>query len=132
MRRRFVCWQGVGFWRDCCPRQAPRSSHRCRSSDIWAADTPELFASRLNAFRQGLASTGFVEGKNVVIQYRWAQGRNDRLPELAAELVRANVNVLSTPGSLASTFAAKGATSTIPIVSPNSLGADGTGFRFVS
>jgi putative ABC transport system substrate-binding protein len=80
------------------------------------SETPELFASRLNAFRQGLASTGFVEGKNVVIQYRWAQGRNDRLPELAAELVRANVNVLSTPGSLASTFAAKGATSTIPIV----------------
>ena len=80
------------------------------------SDTAELFASRLNAFRQGLASTGFVEGRNVVIQYRWAQGRNDRLPELAAELVRANVNVLSTPGSLASTFAAKGATSTIPIV----------------
>ena len=80
------------------------------------SDTAELFASRLNAFRQGLASTGFVEGGNVVIQYRWAQGRNDRLPELAAELVRANVNVLSTPGSLASTFAAKGATSTIPIV----------------
>jgi putative ABC transport system substrate-binding protein len=80
------------------------------------SETPELFASRLNAFRQGLASTGFVEGKNVVIQYRWAQGRNDRLPELAAELVRANVSVLSTPGSLASTFAAKGATSTIPIV----------------
>jgi putative ABC transport system substrate-binding protein len=80
------------------------------------SETPELFASRLNAFRQGLASTGFVEGKNVVIQYRWAQGRNDRLPELAAELVRANVNVLSTAGSLASTCAAKGATSTIPIV----------------
>ncbi len=80
------------------------------------SETPELFASRLNAFRQGLASTGFIEGQNVVIQYRWAQGRNDRLPELAAELVRANVNVLSTPGSLASVFAAKGATSTIPIV----------------
>ena len=80
------------------------------------SETPELFASRLNAFRQGLASTGFVEGRNVVIQYRWAQGRNDRLPELAAELVRANVNVLSTPGSLASAFAAKGATSKIPIV----------------
>ena len=80
------------------------------------SETPLLFASRLNAFRQGLASTGFIEGKNVVIQYRWAQGRNDRLPELAAELVRANVNVMSTPGSLASAFAAKGATSTIPIV----------------
>jgi putative ABC transport system substrate-binding protein len=80
------------------------------------SEAPELFASRLNAFRQGLASTGFVEGKNVVIQYRWAQGRNDRLPELAAELARANVNVISAPGSLASAFAAKGATSTIPIV----------------
>ena len=80
------------------------------------SETPELFTSRLDAFRQGLAATSFVEGKNVAIEYRWAQGRNDRLPTLAAELVSANVSVLSTPGSLASALAAKAATSTIPIV----------------
>jgi putative tryptophan/tyrosine transport system substrate-binding protein len=80
------------------------------------SDTPDLFASRLGAFRQGLATLGFVEGKNLAIEYRWAQGHNDRLPALASELVRANVNVLTTPGSLASALAAKAATSTIPIV----------------
>ena len=80
------------------------------------SDTPEFFASRLDAFRQGLATTGFVEGRNVRIEYRWAHGHNDRLPALAAELVRQNVNVLTTPGSLASALAAKAATSSIPIV----------------
>jgi putative ABC transport system substrate-binding protein len=80
------------------------------------SESPELFASRLNAFRQGLASVGFVEGKNVAIEYRWARGRNDRLPALAVELVRVNVNVIAAPGSLASALAAKTATSTIPVV----------------
>jgi putative tryptophan/tyrosine transport system substrate-binding protein len=51
------------------------------------AQTPELFASRLRAFRQGLGETGYVEGNNVAIEYRWAQGDVDRLPALAAELV---------------------------------------------
>ena len=80
------------------------------------SESPQPFASRLNAFRQGLASTGFVEGRNVAIEYRWAESRYDRLPALAAELARANVNVISTPGNLTSTLAARSATTKIPIV----------------
>jgi len=80
------------------------------------AESPERMALRLRAFRQGLAETGFVEGRNVAIEYRWAQGRNELLAALAADLVRREVGVLAAPGSLASALAAKAATSTIPIV----------------
>jgi putative ABC transport system substrate-binding protein len=78
--------------------------------------SPDGLADRLRGFRQGLKDTGYVEGENVAIVYRWAEGQHDRLPMLAAELVRRQVAVIATPGGAAPTFAAKAATTTISIV----------------
>jgi putative tryptophan/tyrosine transport system substrate-binding protein len=72
-------------------------------------------ASRVEAIRQGLRDHGYIEGTNLVIEFRWAEGHYERLPELAAELVRSNVDVIVTGGTPAS-LAAKQATTTIPIV----------------
>jgi ABC-type uncharacterized transport system substrate-binding protein len=77
--------------------------------------SPDAFADRLRAFRQGLKDTGYVEGENVAIAYRWAEDQLDRLPALAADLVRRQVAVIATVTSH-STFAAKAATTSIPII----------------
>jgi putative ABC transport system substrate-binding protein len=83
---------------------------------------PELSAGLVAAFRKGLSEVGFVEGRNVAVEYRFAYHENARLPELAAELIRRRVAVIATPGGSAAIVAAKALTTTIPIVF--STGAD--------
>jgi len=77
--------------------------------------SPESDASRLTGLRQGLNQSGYVEGRNLVIEYRWAGNQADRLPDLAADLVQLRVAVIVSPGSLPA-LAAKAATTSIPIV----------------
>jgi putative tryptophan/tyrosine transport system substrate-binding protein len=82
---------------------------------VLSAEWPNLLSDRLRAFHDGLRETGYVEGRNMAIEYRWAEGQNDRLPAVAAELVRHQVTVIvstSTPAVLA----ARTATTTVPIV----------------
>lgn len=80
------------------------------------SELPDQWASRLQEFYRGLGELGFVEGQNLSIEYRWAQGRNERLPSMASDLVRQQVKVIIAPGSTPAALAAHAATKTIPIV----------------
>jgi len=80
------------------------------------AGSADGLAPRAVAFRKGLSETGFIDGKNVTIDYHWLEGRNDQLPAIMAEIVQRQVAVIATPGSVVTSLAAKSATATIPIV----------------
>ncbi len=95
------------------PAGAQQAGKVYRVGFLW--DSPAVWPHALEGFRQGLRDLGWVEGQNIVVEYRWAEGRFDRLPGLAEELVRLKVDVIVAPTSIY-TGAAKRATSTIPIV----------------
>ena len=104
------------------PKKVPRIG-------FLGANFPSTNPARYEAFRQGLRELGYVEGKNIVIEWRWAEGKTERLPDLAAELVRLKVDVIVTAGP-AVTRIAKEATTSIPIVMPQ--GGDPVGSGFVA
>ena len=117
-RREFIALaSGVAVW--------PHAGHSQQSAmpviGYLGAQSPAVFASRVRAFRQGLAELGFVEGRNFAIEFRWAEGQHNRLTALAAELVNLQVTVIVAPGGAPAALAAKAATTTIPIVFSSGL-----------
>jgi putative ABC transport system substrate-binding protein len=109
-REFFALMGGAAIW-----PSAARAQQPALPVIAFLGSGASLVAPRLHAFRQGLKDFGYVEGENVAMEARWAQGQFDRLPDLAAELVRFGVAVIVTTG-LGSALAAKSATSTVPIV----------------
>src|SRR6266446_1976215 len=112
-RREFIAGLGVAAaW----PIAARAQQRTTPVVGILGSTRAEGYASRMAAFMQGLKEAGFVPGQNVVLEQRWANDQYDRLPEMAADLVRAKVSLIAAIGNNLPTRAAKAATSTIPIV----------------
>lgn len=126
-RRAFVA--GIGASAVTWPLSASAQSQAVPLIGFLGAASPEGYGGFLNGFRRGLKETGFVDSDNVSIVFRWAEGRYDRLPELAADLVSRRVSVIVATGGLPSALAAKQATTTIPIVF--TMGSDPVKFGVV-
>ena len=122
--RSFALW--AMLFALCLPAEAQQPQKNPRIGFL-GATSPSTIPARLDAFRQGLRDLGYVEGKNIIIEYRYADGKLDRVPALAAELVGLNVDVIVTGGS-AATRPAKEATATIPIVMAQDTDPVGNGF----
>ena len=119
-RRAFIALLGVAL--AASPLTARAQSSGMPVIGYLGAESPSSFASRVKAFQRGLGETGYAEGRNVAIEFRWAESHHDRLPALAAELVDRKVAVIVAPGGAPAALAAKSATTTIPIVFE--MGAD--------
>ena len=113
-RREFMALLGGAA--ACVPLGARAQQAAMPVIEYLGSASPEAWAGRLKAFREGLGDADFVEGRNVSIEYRWADNQYGRLPALVAELVSRNVNVIVTPGSAPAALAAQAATKTIPVV----------------
>ena len=116
-RRELVIAFGLGALASPLASFAQQQTAKVHRIGLLGSASASGYASRVEALRAGLRDLGYVEGKNIVIEYRWAEGKYERLPELAAELVRLKIDVLVSQGTPA-TLAAKRATTTIPIVMP--------------
>ncbi len=99
-----------------CALAASAQRRRLPVAGYLCPEAPDTFASRLGAFHAGLGETGYVEGRNIAVEYRWAEGRYGRLPALAAELVARGVDVIVAPGGAPAAIAAKSASAGMPII----------------
>jgi putative ABC transport system substrate-binding protein len=115
-RREFIALVGGSV---ACPLSARAQQPKIPVVGFLHSASPGAFAYEATAFRQGLKETGFVEGQNVAIEFRWAEGHSDRLPALAAELVHRQVSVIAAPGGDVTALAAKAVTAATPIVFMN-------------